>query len=230
MLPAIPSDPVVLGAGAAPDAVAPKSKVPLWIKVPYTLFVAVLVPYYWKAYSPWNFLYFCDVALLMTLVALWTESRFIASLEAIAIVLPQTLWVIDLAVRACGVHVLGLTDYMFNPQLPIFTRALSLFHGWLPFLLVYLLVRLGYDRRAFVWQCVIGVALVWFCFFFAPKPPAPVEWPNLAVNVNYVWGPDDKHPQTWMPPVAWVGVLSAIFVVVIYTPSHLILRKVFAKK
>jgi hypothetical protein len=77
---------------------------------------------------------------------------------------------------------------------------------------------------------VIGVALVWFCFFFAPKPPAPVEWPNLAVNVNYVWGPDDKHPQTWMPPVAWVGVLSAIFVVVIYTPSHLILRKVFAKK
>jgi hypothetical protein len=33
-----------------------------------------------------------------------------------------------------------------------------------------------------------------------------------------------------MPAAAWVGVLSVIFVVGIYTPSHLILRRVFAGK
>jgi hypothetical protein len=213
----------------AEEGPASRSNIPLAIKIVYSAFVAVLVPYYWHAYSAWNFLYFCDVALLMTLVGVWTESRFIASLEAIAILLPQTLWVVDFVVRACGVHVLGLTDYMFDPHLPLFTRGLSLFHGWLPFFLVYLLVKLGgYDRRAFAWQCVIGVALVWACFFFAPRPPAPANWPNLAVNVNYVWGLDDKHPQTWMPPAAWVATLSAFFVLGIYVPTHLALRKVFA--
>src|SRR5438132_13001861 len=112
---AAPSDPlcVVPSQGIAEPRYAPQ--IPLWIKVPYTLFVAVLVPYYWKAYSPWNFLYFCDLALLMTLLAVWTESRFIVSLQAVAILLPQTLWVIDFVSRACGRHLLGMTDYMFNP-------------------------------------------------------------------------------------------------------------------
>lgn len=202
-------------------------KIPTWLKAAYTLFVLVLVPYYWRAYSPWNFLYFCDIALLVTLVGLWTESRFLISLQAVAILLPQTVWVIDFAARACGKHLLGMTDYMFDPKLSLFTRGLSLFHGWLPFLLVYLLVRVGYDRRAFAWQSVIGVALVLLCFFLGPKGPAPVDWPSKAVNINYVWGMDDQHPQTWMPPGAFVAMLCGIFVVGIYAPTHLVLGRLF---
>jgi hypothetical protein len=202
-------------------------RIPLWLKVAYSVFVAVLVPYYWRAYTPWNFLYFCDVALMVTLIALWTESRLLVSLEAVAILLPQTIWVIDFLVRATGHKLLGMTDYMFNPSLPLTTRALSLFHGWLPILLVYLLIRLGYDRRAFAWQSVIGVALLLLCFFVAPKSPAPADHPNMAVNVNYVWGPDDHHPQTWMPPAAFVAMLCGIFVVGIYLPTHWVLRWVF---
>lgn len=210
------------------DAPETRRRIPLALKVAYTLFVAVLVPYYWRAYTPWNFLYFCDVALLMTLVALWTENRLIASMQAVAILMPQTLWVIDLAVRACGFKLLGMTAYMFNPNLSAMTRGLSLFHGWLPFLLVYLLKKLGYDRRALAWQCVFGMALLGCCFFFGPKAPAPVDRPNMAINLNYVWGPDDHHPQTWMSPGAWMAFLSGVFLFVIYIPTHLVLRKVFA--
>ena len=102
---------------------APARRIPLWLKVVYTAFVGVLVPYYWRAYSPWNFLFFCDVALLVTLVGLWTESRFLISLEAIAILLPQTVWVVDFVARACGMHLLGMTDYMFDPRLSLWTRG-----------------------------------------------------------------------------------------------------------
>ncbi len=203
--------------------------IPLWLKLAYTAFVAVLVPFYWRAYTPWNFLYFCDVALLMTLVSLWTESRFLVSMQAVAILLPQTLWVIDFIVRASGFKLLGMTDYMFNPNLPLGTRFLSGFHGWLPLLLIYLLVKLGYNPRAFRWQCIAGVGLILFCFYFAPKAPAPINRPNMAVNVNYVWGPDDKHPQTRMPPGTWVALLCGIFIVGIYTPTHIVLRRVFSK-
>jgi hypothetical protein len=212
------------------DAPETRRRIPLTLKVVYTLFVAVLVPYYWRAYTPWNFLYFCDVALLMTLVALWTESRLVASMQSVAILMPQTLWVIDLAVRACGFKLLGMTDYMFNSSLPLMTRGLSLFHGWLPFLLVYLLVKLGYDRRALAWQCVFGMALLWCCFFFGPKAPAPINRPNMAVNLNYVWGLDDHHPQTRMSPVAWMMFLSGLLLFVLYIPTDLVLRKVFASR
>ena len=77
-----------------------RPRIPLWLKVAYTGFMAVLIPYYWHAYGPTNFLYFCDVAILVTLVALWRESRFLVSLQAVAILIPQTLWVADFALRA----------------------------------------------------------------------------------------------------------------------------------
>jgi hypothetical protein len=56
--------------------------------------VAIVVPLYWVTYSPWNFLYFCDVALLVTAMAIWIESPLLVSTQAVAIVAMQTLWVI----------------------------------------------------------------------------------------------------------------------------------------
>ena len=49
------------------------NRVPLWLKLAYTTFMALLVPVYWHYYGPTNFLYFCDVALLITLVGIWIE-------------------------------------------------------------------------------------------------------------------------------------------------------------
>jgi len=43
--------------------------------------------------------YFCDVALLVTCIAIWMESPLLVSMQAVAITLPQMLWVIDLLCR-----------------------------------------------------------------------------------------------------------------------------------
>lgn len=67
------------------------NRIPLPVKIVYTAFVAVLVPYYWATYTPWNFLYFCDVALLLTLVAIWTENALLVSMSSVGILLPQAL-------------------------------------------------------------------------------------------------------------------------------------------
>ena len=40
----------------------PHGTIPLWVKLAFSIFMAVLVPIYWQAYSHWNFLFFCDVA------------------------------------------------------------------------------------------------------------------------------------------------------------------------
>jgi hypothetical protein len=40
--------------------------VPLWLKLAYTAFMAVLVPVYWVNCGPTNFVHFCDAALFLT--------------------------------------------------------------------------------------------------------------------------------------------------------------------
>ena len=205
------------------------NRIPLPVKIGYTAFVGVLVPYYWVTYTPWNFLYFCDVALLLTLVAVWTENALLVSMSSVGILLPQTLWVLDFVARAAaGIHLTGMTAYMFDPAIPLFVRGLSTFHGWLPFVLLYLLWRLGYDRRAYLRQAVLAVALLLVCFYLAPKPPPSSEFPSHAVNINYVYGMDDKHPQTLVAPELWLLLMIAVNVLVLYVPTHLILKKICA--
>jgi hypothetical protein len=203
-------------------------RIPLWVKLVYTAFVCVLVPYYWVAYTPWNFLYFCDIALLITLAGMWLESPFLISTQAIAIVLMQMLWVVDFVARlVTGLHITGITGYMFNSGIPLFVRGLSLFHGWLPFLLLWLVVRLGYDRRALGAQSVFAIVVLLVCFFLAPAPPPRAGWTNAAVNINYVYGFDDAHPQAWMAPGLWFSLLTTVNLVCFYLPTHACLRKWF---
>lgn len=207
-------------------------RIPLSFKVIYTAFLCVLVPYYWVAYTPWNFMYFCDMALLITGMGLWLESPFLVSTQAVGIVLPQMLWIADLLSRLVGVPVTGqtgMTAYMFDSRIPLFVRGLSLFHGWLPLVQLWLMTRLGYDRRAFLAQSAFGVTLLLACFLLAPAPPAPLAHPSAAVNINYVYGPSDVHTQSWVAPIAWFGLLTTFVVVCLYLPAHMGLQKLFAE-
>ena len=202
-------------------------RIPMVVKVIYTAFVAVLVPYYWVQYTPWNFLYFCDVALLMTLVGIWTENRLLISLAAVGILMPQALWVVDFLLNAIGGwHLTGMTNYMFNPQIPLFVRGLSSFHGWLPFLLLWLVWRMGYDKRAISAQPIVATSLLLFCFVLGPMGPAPASTPNHAVNINYVFGMNDKAPQTSMAPGLWLLMLITVNIVLFHIPTHWALARV----
>jgi len=194
--------------------------VPLWIKLGYSGFVGVLVPIYLATYGPTNFLYFCDVALLFTLAALWTERPLLAGIPAVGIVLPQLVWVADFVAGFFGVSPLGLAEYMFRDTIPLGARALSFFHGWLPFLLIWLVFRLGYDRRSFAAWTGLAWALMLLSFLLLPGPPAPPGNPNLPVNVNYVFGLSETGPQTWLPPLGWLAVLMVGLPLLAWWPTH----------
>lgn len=205
----------------------PGARLPVWLKLAYTAFVCVLVPKYWIDYGPTNFLYFCDVAVFLTLAAVWTERSLFASMAAVGILLPQALWMADFLAAAVGLPLTGMTAYMFDAKIPLFTRGLSFFHFWLPILLVVLVWRLGYDRRALPAWTVLAWGLLIVCFFLMPAPPAPAENPNLPVNINYVHGMSDAKPQEWMPPFAWFGLLLVGLPTLLYVPTHFGLRQVF---
>jgi len=206
------------------------SKIPLAAKVAVTAFLAVLVPVYLHTYGPTNFLWFCDAALILMVAGMWLESSILVSMCAVGILLPQCLWLTDFGVNLLGFHFLNLTSYMFDPALPLFTRALSLFHGWLPILLVWLLFRLGYDKQALTgWTFMVG-GLVLVCYFFTPAAGSHLANPNIPININHLYGFDNRQPQYWINQnlyvILWFGVLwlAAFF------PTHLILCKIFASK
>ncbi len=63
-----------------------------------------------------------------------------------------------------------MTDYMFKHENSLFLRGLSLFHGWLPFLLLLSGLQTGYDRRALAAWTLLAWALLLICFFLMPPP------------------------------------------------------------
>ena len=203
-------------------------KIPLAAKVAGTAFLAVLVPIYLHTYGPTNFLWFCDAALILTVAGMWLESSLLISMCAVGILLPQCLWLADFGSNLLGIHLLGLTGYMFDRQLPLFTRGLSLFHGWLPLLLVWLLIRLGYDKRALSAWTGLAAGLGFVGYFFTPPAGAHLANPNLPININYLYGFNDQQPQHWVNQnlyiILWLGVLW----LVAFLPTHLALRNIFA--
>lgn len=205
----------------------PVSRIPFLVKCLYTAYMAVLIPVYWKTYGPTNFLYFCDIALIMTLFALWLESPLLVSAAAVGIVLPQALWAIDFIATGIGWPLSGMTGYMYDDALPVHARFLSFFHFWLPFFLLWLLRRTGYDPKGLPLWTVIALVAVYICYFFLPAPPAPANNPGLPVNVNYVFGFSDQAAQTWMPPLVWFFLLQAMLVGLIFLPSHWLLKRLY---
>lgn len=206
-------------------AVFPAPRIPLALKLAFTVFMTVLVPFYWITYGPTNFLYFCDVAMFFTLAALWTESSLLAAMPAVGLLVPQFVWCVDFIAGCFGVSLLGMTDYMFDPGIALFARGLSSFHAWLPFVLVFLVARLGYDRRAFLYWTVLAWALLALCYLLLPAPPPDPAQPNVPVNINYVYGFSDAAAQTWMPGWAWLALLFTGLPLLVFWPTHWVLQR-----
>ena len=195
--------------------------VSLWLKLAYTMFMCVLVPAYWAEYGPENFLWVSDIALFLTLAALWAESSLLASMTAVAVLLPELGWCIDFSLRlVLGPEVVPTvgTTYMFDSEIPPLIRGLSLFHIALPALLIWLVCRFGYERRALLYQTLLAGAIF----------PATYFLTDPSANINWVHGPG-RDPQTWMPGPLFVLVLTAIFVLGFYVPTHLLLSRLFAR-
>lgn len=201
-----------------------QAAIPLWLKVCFTVYVATLLPIYWRDYGPSNFLWFCDFGLLMTLVGLWFNSPLLISTEAVALSLPQTIWILDFL---AGGHLIGITAYMFHSSTPLFTRLLSTFHIWLPILLVLLVWRMGYDRRAVWVQTLFSTTLLVASYAFTDPRHRPMGYPVAAVNVNRVYGIHAADVQTWMPSLAFLGLHILFWPLFFYVPTHLIFRKLF---
>ena len=190
-----------------------------WIKITYTIFVCVLVPVYWVERGAANFLWLSDVALLAMVPALWMENRFLSSMMAVGVLLPELAWNLDFFLRLiAGFDVFGLnaTGYMFESRYTPLFKFFSLFHIILPCLLLWVIYRLGYDTRAVYAQAV----LVWVLLAVCNRATDPER------NINWVYGIGNP-PQTWVSGDVYLVLLMLAYPILVLIPGHFMLKAVF---
>jgi hypothetical protein len=187
-------------------------RVPLWLKIVWTLWLIVWAPIYWRQYGAQNFLFFCDIGNILIGVGLWLESPLIFSWQACGLLLFQTLYTIDLAgTLFFSYHIFGGTEYMFDPGVPLAIRLLSLFHVVTPPLLLWGIWRLGYDPRGWKYQTLTAWIVVPINYFWRPQ-----------LDVNWARGPL-FHEQHAMPGQVYLLLYLVAIPLFVYFPSHLFL-------
>ena len=190
-----------------------------WTKISYTIFVAIFVPIYYQEYGISNFLWFSDIAVFITLIGIWLESSLLISMAALSIVFFELIWNLDFFINLLtGWHPLKLTQYMFEPTAHLLPRILSLFHIFLPALLLWLLYKIGYDKRALIWQSCFAWIVLIVCYF--------VTAPHKSINFVFGLG----TPYHTIIPQPWYLILGMLLVATcIYLPSHIIFKKLFKR-
>lgn len=189
--------------------------IPVALRLACTALLLGWTAVYWRGYGPANFLWFCDLANFLIVIALWAGSPLLLSAQAVSVVIVQTLWSLDVLCRALfGFHPIGATDYVFDPAIPLQLRAASLFHAAVPPLVLWSLRRLGYDRRGWLLQTGIAWVVLPASYLIVPAPG----------NTNFVRGPS-SDAQTLVDPLVYLLLLMLAYPLLLYLPSHLLLRR-----
>lgn len=203
------------------------TRLPLGLKIFMVSFSLILGVYASATQGPWTLFYICDIALFLATLGICSERSLPVSMAAVGVLVVQGLWVADLLLTALDLSPLRMTGYMLSDNVSIIKRLMSLFHAWLPLVLLFSIWRLGYDARAMKYWCAVCAVVLLICFFLLPRPPAPADDPLMAVNVNYVFGLYMSKPQQNMPELAWLGGMFVVLPLCFFLPAHLLLKQLF---
>jgi hypothetical protein len=191
--------------------------IPEWFKIAYTLAVLVFIVIYWQRYGPRNFLWFSDVALIGAVPAMWLESGLIAGVLACMVLLPEVLWNVDYGLRlGLRRRITGLTEYMFDPTIPRWLRAVSLFHVPLPLVMIWLVAAYGYPEASLAGAAAVAAVTLALSYLLS----------SPEKNINWVFGLG--RVQHRLPQPVYLGMLYVGFVVLVFLPTHWLLRAIFA--
>jgi len=180
------------------------------------LWLLVYLPAYTQAYGLLNFLFLCNLGVTLSAYAIWRGDALLLSSQAVGAPIVCAVWVLDVGSRlATGQHWIGGTEYLWDPQFPVFQRLLSCYHALWPFVLIACLRRTGYDRRAYRLQAGIAIAAM----LASRLAPA-------AANVNFAWA-DPVFHRAFEPALLHLLIVIGALVGVVYGLTHLTLEASF---
>jgi len=183
-------------------------------------FFAVWAPTYWIYWSPGDFLYLCNLAVILTLAGLWLPNRLLLSSQAVATAVIGTLWALDVAWGAAthGRLLIGGTEYMWDANYPLWLRLLSFDHLAVPLATLWAVRKIGYDRRAWAFQS--GLAALVLVASRVVAPQLNLNFAQKELVTYHTWGPAPVH----------LLVIWSVLVLVVYWPVHAVLCRVAGRE
>ncbi|PMR77021.1 hypothetical protein [Billgrantia endophytica] len=186
---------------------------PLWLKLVFTLWILFWAPSFAVMLGMQNYFWLCNLASFLILAGLWAESRLLLSMQWLSVLLVGMFWALDVGVAwVTGVHPIGGTEYMLDPDHPTLARILSLYHLVLPLVAGFAVTRLGYDRRALIWQAALTGLVIPLTYLFT----------DAQRNINWVHGPFGT-PQDILDPLLYLAGLMLGWPLVLYLPVHVLM-------
>lgn len=191
---------------------------PLWLKIAAAIYLCGFIVIQSVNFGFSNFLWFSCLGLIGATVALLLENRLLASMMLLMVFMADGIgWGSDFLIALLtGWHPFNGTRYMFDDNISLFIRAMSLFHLVVPAMLVWMVYKLRYDPRAFAAQSLFAAVILLISYNLTD----PVS------NINLVYGVTSAEPQTLMHPWLYLAVVMAYVTVMFYLPVHLILRRI----
>jgi len=204
---------------------------PRWLRFGYVLWFVPWSIVYWS-YFGWQFwLWFCCLANLYVFLGCVTQRALWFSLAAVAALGVQLIYTVDfLTLCFTRVSLTGATSYLLDITRPLSVRVLSLFHVWMPWLVLYATRRLGYDARAFWIQTLACACLLPICYFaFDPRldtndPVMPTVQGlpfDRDFNINWVHAFYDRPEPAARGRRLWELMLG--YPIAVHLPTHLLL-------
>jgi hypothetical protein len=197
---------------------APRRAIPSALRWIAFLWLFFWIPVYWRTWGPANFLHLCDIAVILTCIGLWSNNALLLSSQAVSSVVIDIAWTLDVIARLLfRRHIIGGTEYLFDPSFPLWTRLLSLFHIVMPVILVWSLSRLGYDRRGWKLQSAIALPVL-----IASRLVTPNQNLNFAIT-------DPIFHRAFGPAPMHIAITFLILVFLVYLPVHFIFMRLFPR-
>jgi hypothetical protein len=180
----------------------------------FLLVLGIVTASWYVLFSRWQYsLWLCNHAMIIAGLAILFRNRFWLTAMLNWAVLPVSAWCIDFLGRLLfGVHILGITEYMFTG--PMLTKLLSLQHLITVPLMLYGLLLMGRpDKKAWTGTALHAAAL-WAISYFIITPDYNINCAHAACSITLSWLP--AYRIMWPVMAFAMFSLTNFFMVRIY--------------
>ena len=179
------------------------------------LYLAVWAPAYAFYWGGPDFLYLCNVAVVLSCAGLWFGNALLLSSQAVGTAVIGLLWGVNLvwAVLTHGRALTGGTEYMWDSRFPLWLRLLSFDHLAVPVVALWGTRRVGYHRRAWAFQSALAAVVLILSRLIAPE--RNLNFAQKELVTYHSWGPAPVH----------LLFIWSVLVLLGYWPVHALLSR-----
>jgi hypothetical protein len=149
----------------------------MWINIFLIFFLATQIIVY-SSYSIESYLWLCKINLFLTIFGILFKNKLLISMAFVGGLARFSIWNLSFIINLfTNYNLFNVTAYIFSLGTSLTIKIISLYHIFLPIILIFFLKKIGYDSRAFIFSTILYWFVIIITYFFTIK----------SNNINFVF-------------------------------------------